>query len=92
MFISIKIFLIDERDNFTHISITSIDSNGEPEQAKKFDRKTDYQNGEWIQAWLFKTPNSMIVPEREMRIYVMVNETLTVVHWQLVYFWSKFQK
>ena len=54
MFISIKIFLIDERDNFTHISITSIDSNGEPEQAKKFDRKTDYQNGEWIQAWDLK--------------------------------------
>ena len=58
MFISITDFVIDEDDDFSHILITVIDSMGRPEQTKRFDRKTNYYNGEWIQVGYLK--NSIV--------------------------------
>ena len=54
MFILIKDFIIDELDDFTNIMITSIDSMGNLEQSKRFDRKTNYDNKGWIQDGYFK--------------------------------------
>ena len=54
MFIFIKDFVIDEFDDFTNILITLIDSMGNLEQSKRFDRKTNYDKREWIQDGYFK--------------------------------------
>ena len=54
MFIIIKDFVIDELDDFTNILITLIDSMGNLEQSKRFDRKTNYDKREWIQDGYFK--------------------------------------
>ena len=47
MFISITDFEMKETDN-PHILVTLIDSMGQPEETKKFD-KTNYDSGKWIQ-------------------------------------------
>ena len=52
MFIIIKDFVID--DDFTNILITVIDSMGNLEQSKRFDRKTNYDKRGWIQDGYFK--------------------------------------
>ena len=54
MFIFIKDFVTEEIDDFTNIMITAIDSMGNLEQSKRFDRKTNYDNSEWIQDGYFK--------------------------------------
>ena len=54
MFIIIKDFVIDELDDFTNILITVVDSMGKLEQPRRFDRKTNYDNSEWIQDGYFK--------------------------------------
>ena len=54
MFIFIKDFVTEEIDNFSNILITVIDSMGKPEQTKRFDRKTNYDNKGWIQERYFK--------------------------------------
>ena len=53
MFISITDFEMEETDN-SHILITLIDSMGQPEETKKFD-KTNYDFQKWIQDGLFTT-------------------------------------
>ena len=62
--LSITKFEIDEKDRFSNILITTIDSMGKPEQTKRFDRRTNYYNGELIQDGYLKTPNSMMIWER----------------------------
>ena len=47
MFISITDFEMEETDN-SHILITLIDSMGQPEETKRFD-KTNYDSEKWIQ-------------------------------------------
>ena len=37
---------------------------GKPEQTKRFDRRTNYYNGELIQDGYLKTPNSIMIWER----------------------------
>ena len=54
MFIFIKDFVTEEIDNFSNILVTVIDSTGKPEQTKRFDRKTNYDNKGWIQDGYFK--------------------------------------
>ena len=54
MFIFIKDFVTEEIDDFTNILIKVIDSMGNLEQSKRFDRKTNYDNSEWIQDGYFK--------------------------------------
>ena len=54
MFIFIKDFVTEEIDDFTNILITMIDSMGNLEQSKRFDRKTNYDSREWIQDGYFK--------------------------------------
>ena len=54
MFIFIKDFVIDEFDDFTNILITVIDSMGNLEQSKRFDRRINYDNRGWIQDGYFK--------------------------------------
>ena len=59
MFIIIKDFVIDEIDDFTNILITMIDSMGNLEQSKRFDRKTNFDNKGWIQDGYFKINNPL---------------------------------
>ena len=54
MFILIKDFVTEEIDDFSHILITVIDSMGNLEQSKRFDRKTNYDKRGWIQDGYFK--------------------------------------
>ena len=54
MFIFIKDFVIDEFDDFTNILITLIDSMGNLDQPKRFDRRTNYDERGWIQDGYFK--------------------------------------
>ena len=51
MFISITNFEMEETDN-SHILITLIDSMGQPEDTKRFD-KTNYDIEKWIQDRFF---------------------------------------
>ena len=53
MFISITDFEMKETDN-PHILVTLIDSMGQPEETKRFD-KTNYDSGKWIQDGYFIT-------------------------------------
>ena len=53
MFISITDFEMEKTDN-SHILITLIDSMGQPEETKRFD-KTNYDSGKWIQDGLLTT-------------------------------------
>ena len=48
MFISITDFDMEETDDSSHILITTIDSMGEPEEIKRFDKKRNSEYGEWI--------------------------------------------
>ena len=54
MFIFIKDFVTEEIDDFSNILITVINSVGEPEQPKRFDRKSNHNNKGWIQDGYFK--------------------------------------
>ena len=54
MFIFIKDFVIEEIDDFSNILITVIGSKGKPEQSKRIDRKTNYDNKGWIQDGYYK--------------------------------------
>ena len=54
MFIFIKDFVTEEIDDFSSILVTMIDSMGKLEQPKRFDRKTNYDNRQWIQDGYFK--------------------------------------
>ena len=49
MFIFIKDFVTEEIDDFSNLLITVINSVGEPEQPKRFDRKSNHDNKGWIQ-------------------------------------------
>ena len=49
LFFSITDFVIEETDNSTHILITVIDSTGQPEETKRFDKKINFDYGKWIQ-------------------------------------------
>ena len=53
MFISITDFEMEETDN-SHVLITLIDSMGQPEETKRFD-KTNYDSEKWIQDGRFTT-------------------------------------
>ena len=48
MFISIVDFDVDKTDD-SYILITVIDSMGKPEETRRFDNKTHYDIGKWIQ-------------------------------------------
>ena len=54
MFISITDFDIDETDDSSHILITVVDPMGEPEEIKRFDKKTTDDDRKWIQIWYLK--------------------------------------
>ena len=54
MFIFIKDFVTEEIDDFSNLLITVINSVGEPEQPKRFDRKSNHNNKGWIQDGYFK--------------------------------------
>ena len=54
MFIFIKDFVTEEIDDFSNLLITVINSVGEPEQPKRFNRKTNHDNLRWIQDGYFK--------------------------------------
>ena len=49
MFISIIDFDMKETDDSAQILITVIDSMGKPEETKRFDKKTNYEYGKWVQ-------------------------------------------
>ena len=48
MFISITDFDMEEADD-SHILITLIDAMAQPEETKRFDKRTNYDYGKWIQ-------------------------------------------
>ena len=54
MFIFIKDFVTEEIDDFSNILITVIDSMGNPEKSKRFDRRIHYDKRGWIQDGYFK--------------------------------------
>ena len=54
MFTFIKDFVTEEIDDFSNLLITVINSVGEPEQPKRFDRNTNHNNTGWIQDGHFK--------------------------------------
>ena len=49
LFISVIDFDLAETDDSSHILITVIDAMNKPEETKRFDRKTNNDNGKWIQ-------------------------------------------
>ena len=53
MFISITDFNKRETDD-SHILITVIDAMGQPEETKRFDKKTINEDGKWIQVRYLK--------------------------------------
>ena len=61
MCFSITDFDAEEKDDSSHILITAIDAMGRPEQTKRFDRKTNYDYGKWVQVGYLKIPNRMVV-------------------------------
>ena len=56
MFISITDFDKEETDD-SHILITVIDAIGQPEETKRFDKKTNNDYGYWIQVGHLKIRN-----------------------------------
>ena len=56
MFISIADFDMKETDD-SYILITLIDARGKPEETKRFDKKTNYDYGKWVQVGYLKIPN-----------------------------------
>ena len=56
MFISIAHFDMKETDD-SYILITLIDAIGKPEETKRFDKKTNYDYGKWIQVGFLNIPN-----------------------------------
>ena len=49
MFIAITELNIDENDNSTYFSVTSMDAMYSPDESKKFDRNSNYKYGQWFQ-------------------------------------------
>ena len=49
MFIAITELNIDENDNSTYFSVTSMDAMYGPDESMKFDRNSTYKNGQWFQ-------------------------------------------
>ena len=54
MFISITDFDMEKTADY-HILITVINEMGQPEATKRFDRKTTFEYGEWIQVGFVKS-------------------------------------
>ena len=59
MFISITDFDKEETDD-SHILITVIDAIGQPEETKRFDKKTNNDYGYWIQVGHLKIRNWIV--------------------------------
>ena len=49
MFFAITELNIDENDNSTYFSVTSMDAMFSPGESIKFDRYSTYKNGQWFQ-------------------------------------------
>ena len=49
MFIAITEFNIDENDNSTYFSVTSMDAMYSPDKTLKFGRNSTYKSGQWFQ-------------------------------------------
>ena len=63
MFISITDFDMEKTD-YAHILITLIDGMGEPEETKRFDKKTNYDFGKWIQVGFFISEEGSVDEKR----------------------------
>ena len=50
MFISILDLNIEETDDSTYFSVTSMDAMNNPEESLRFDHNKNYEYGKWIQA------------------------------------------
>ena len=59
MFISIIDFDIKEKDDYSFISIITIDANGKPEKIQRIDR-TNVELRKWIQVGQINLPNLMV--------------------------------
>ena len=49
MFIAITELNIDENDNSTYFSVTTMNAMYGPDESMKFDRNSTYKNGQWFQ-------------------------------------------
>ena len=50
MFISVLDLNIEESDDSTYFSVTSMDAMENPEESLRFDHNSNYEYGKWIQA------------------------------------------
>ena len=61
MFISITNFDSNQTDS-SHILITVVDSFGQPEKTIRFDEKTNFEYGKWIQVRFSEIPKMYEFP------------------------------